>query len=405
MKRVVITGLGFVSSCGSDKDKLWDMIEQSYKKPEFITKFNASNISSHKAFELGREFCITDYTGDSRVRRKKLYSQMVAASGVKALEDAKLTPANYDNLNRIGSILTTLNGPIEVTFKYLNDLIQGGPKMASPDLFQQSVFNVAGGQLSLLLGLKGVSSTLVGCSSIQYAYDLIRSGRADVILAGGMEELHQHIYYAYNKQSMLAVDNGDGELSIPLSSRANGVVLGEGCGIAVLESLEHAEQRNARIYAELVGSVSLTDEVFNKDFRELGNEKSNGFFRAMDSVIKKNNLSTNDIDLISLAANSHPEVDKSELMAILNICKADKAEWSAVASKAFLGETLGNSEMFSLLSALMCFEKNRIPGLKYLQGENGIKSTLAKSKEKIHYGIVNSFFIGGGISCLLLKRI
>lgn len=406
-KRVVITGLGFVSSLGSDKDTLWSLMEESYKKPEAISKFNTDSFSSKTGYPMPESFSIKNYTEDSGIRRKEWYSQMVVAAGLKAVEDAGLTQDDIGDSDRYGSILTTVHGPISVTFKYLNDLVLGGPKQASPNYFQQTVFNVAGGQLSILLKLKGVSSTLVGCSSINYAFELIKSNRADMILVGGMEEMHQHIYYGYDKRSLLAKDQGDGENSLPLSKKANGAVLGEGSGIVVLESLDHALKRNARIYTEIIDHVAMTDRIFNKNFSELGSEESEGFFKTMNRLIQRNGLSTEDIDFVSLAANSHPEVDKSEIRALKKICEPANAKWSAVASKAIFGETLGNSELFALIPALMCFEKKKVPTLQYLTDEEyqDLKILDNTEREKTGQGIVNSFFVGGGINSMLLRDI
>lgn len=403
-REVVITGVGFVSNHSRTKDELWEKFEVSFQKPEPIKRFSTAQFKSHTGYDLSDGFDIKRYTTNSKVTRKEFFSKLAVAAAVETLRDAGINLREIDPA-MFGSIITTVHGPIDATFKYLSDLEKLGPQNVSPNLFQQTVLNVAGGQVSILMNLKGVSSTLVGCSSISYAYHLIEAGRADLILAGGVEEIHPHIYSSYDQLGLLSVDQGEGEFSKPLSGQANGVVLGDGAGFVLLESMEHAAKRGAKIYAKICDYVTRVDPHFCKVFNEFVPEESS-FFDVLQHILQRNNLDPLAVDLISLAANSYPKIDQAELNGIKRLFADRPGKVSCVASKAIFGETLGNSEIYALIPVLLCFEKKNAPGLKYLS-DHEVEEALVVAREAktdLNYALVNSFFVGGNVNCLLVKN-
>ena len=296
---------------------------------------------------------------------------------------------------KIGSIVNTVHGPMNVTFDYLDDLLATGPATARPILFQQTVNNVACGQVAIENQLKGVSSTIIGASSLEYAANLLRKGTADAILVAGHEELHPYIFAAYASKNMLATDKGAGERSIPYAKEANGLVLGEGAGVLILETYESATRRNAHIYAELVDEIAVTDENYCKTYDEF-KDNSTGFYRAMNTVLSKNQVAPEQVDFISIAGNSYKATDATEQAAIERIFK-DTSRMGYVASKAIFGETLGASEVLAVISALLCMEHGKVPGLSYLEEKH--------SADKADCCIVNSLFTGGNINSVLLKKV
>lgn len=395
--RVVVTGIGIVAKGISSKAELWNQILKSYMEPDVYERIGDYGFTSSKAYEIDEKKDLNEYISNSDLKRKAKFSKMLCVSGNRALEDSGITnDSEYFSRDRIGTIVTTVHGPMDVTFKFLDDVIKSGPRFASPNYFQQTVNNVACGQLCIQNNLKGVSSTLVGCSSISYAYRLLKKGLADAILTGAVEELHPHIYAGHSKKGLLATDVGNGELSLPMSETANGLVLGEASVSLILETYESATRRNAHIYAEIIDEASVTDEVFCKDFNNLAEEESTGLYRAMKKVLYKNNV---DINLISLCANSLQNVDYAEKKAIQRLCSEKQNEIGYVASKAIFGETYGNGEMAAVVSALMCIEKDYAPGLRYLSGD------MHQAKKGINYALVNSFFLGGSINSLLLGKV
>lgn len=396
--RVVVTGIGITANKIISKNDLWDCISQSIIEPDIYESIIDYGFSSKKSFWIDEKKDLNDYIQNSDLKRKAKFSKMLCVSGNRALEDAQITnDSEYFCRDRIGTIVTTVHGPMEVTFKYMDDVIKNGPRFASPNYFQQTVNNVACGQLCIQNNLKGVSSTLIGCSSISYAYKLLKKGMADAILTSAVEELHPHIYACHSKLGLLARDEGRGELSVPMSDAANGIVLGETSVSLVLETYESAIRRNAHIYAEIIDTASVTDEVFCKHFSDFADEDSTGIYRAMKKLLDKYNY---EIDLISLCANSHKSVDYSESRAIEKLFDEKRKDIGYVASKAIFGETLGSSEMAAVVCALMCIDKSYVPGLRYSEND-----TFKATKSEINYALVNSFFLGGSVNSLLLGKV
>lgn len=398
-ERLVISGIGFFSSMGCDKEKLWDGIVKSQVMPEQYSKVADKNLASCKAYEMEGHVSSDEYITNRKIKRLAEFSKMLCCAVDFALDDAGISKENEDYVpERVGSIVNTVHGPMEVTFAYLDDLLTTGPATARPIYFQQTVNNVACGQAAIENQLKGVSSTIVGASSIAYAIDLLRKGNTDAIVVGGLEELYPYMYASYSKRDMLAVDKGDGEQSVPFSDKANGIVLGEGAGVVILETYESAKRRNAHIYAEILNESVVTDEMYCKTFDEFTPGKSTGFYRAMEAVLRRSNVSAEDIDFISLAANSYKKTDDCEKEAIEKLFSKNE-QLGYVASKAVFGETLGASEVMAVISALMCMEKNQVPGLKYLS-ENNIHSC----DDNVEMCLVNSMFVGGNVNSLLLRK-
>lgn len=399
--RVVITGIGTVSANGCSTADIWKLIEKSYEIPDNYSKISTDEFTAKKAYELEEKVHLNDYIDSSDLKRKAQFSKMLCIAGQKALEDASISIDSEEiSSERIGTIVTTVHGPMVATFRYLDDVIKGGAKMASPNFFQQTVNNVAGGQLCIQNKLKGVSSTLVGCSSIVYAVNLIRQGLADAILTCGVEELHTHIFAGYDRKHMLAADQGHGEKAVPFSEQANGAILGEGSSALVLESYESAKKRKAHIYAEIIEDAALVDEEFCKDFNEFGSEKSSGLYRAMKKVLEKSGVDKEAIDFVSVAANSSKPVDNGEKNALIKLFGAKEEELGYVASKAIFGETFGASEINAVVCSLLCMKNGRVPGLLYLHD-----NTHSIEGRELEYALVNSFFIGGAVNSILLGKV
>lgn len=395
--RIVITGLGFFSGEGSEKEILWNKINESYVLPSKYDKMADKRLGSSCAYDISSRINVDDYIENKKQKRLANFSKVLCIASKNALKDAKINKEDSNYVpEKIGTIVTTVHGPMNVTFDYLDDLLITGPQTARPFLFQQTVNNVACGQVAIENKLKGVSSTIVGASSIAYAVSLLRKNLADVCLVAGIEELHPYIYSAYGQNGMLAIDDGKGERSIPCSSESNGIVLGEGSGVLIIERYESAKRRNVHIYAEILEDAVVTDDTFCKRFDEFHPDKSTGFKRAMKQAIEKGNVSVCDIGFISLAANSLPIMDSIERETIRSILN-DEENVGYVSSKAIFGETLGASEVLGTIVALLCMEKKTVPGLKYIN--NGSHAT-----DKTDYCLVNSVFTGGNVNSLLLKK-
>lgn len=395
--KLVITGVGFYTSLGYTKQNLWDAIYKSYMEPAIWS----GNICKDKLiYRIEDMSQADDIIRNRKIKRLDNFTKWLCAAAQLALEDSKLLDEDrkpiYDEM-RTGSIVTTVQGPMNITYSYLNDLYTNGPSSTRPLLFQQTVNNVACGQMAIQNKLKGVSSTLIGASSIGYAIELMRKGEADIIIVGGLEELNEYMIEGYERRGVLNSKNSN-NLSLPWRKSATGIIPGEGAGVIVIETLEHATKRGAKIYAEIIGETSVTDERFCKSFDEFDEFDSTGIYRAMTDVLERYNINPEYIDCISLASNSMKNIDSIEQKAIKDIF-GERNNIGYIASKAFFGETLGASEILSVIASLLCMEKESIPGLKYLETDQ-----FANNKLKSEICMVNSFFPGGSVNSIILKK-
>lgn len=395
--RIVVTGIGFYTSLGYKSDNLWQALQKSYVDPE---KWLGNICGDKLVYKIEDLNSVDNIIKDRKIKRLNTFSKWLCAAAKLALEDSKLCNDEgefYYDVSRAGSIVTTVHGPMDVTYSYLDDLYTSGPVAARPLLFQQTVNNVACGQMAIQNKLKGVSSTLIGSSSIGYAIELMKKNATDVVFAGGIEEINDYMIKGYEQRSLLNRRNNNG-YSLPWSEEVTGIISGEGAGVIILETYEHAKRRNAKIYAEIIAEYSVTDEKFCKFYDEFDEVKSTGIARAMNGALKNGNIEPKYIDCISIASNSIKKIDSIEQKAIKGIF-GERKDIGYIASKAIFGETLGASEILSVIAALVSLEKGSIPGLKYLQ------NNLSFEKKYV-YGtcMINSIFSGGCVNSIVLKK-
>ena len=396
--RLVITGLGYFSKIGNTKEKLDEALNDTVIVPEEYSKISDEKLKSKCAYEIEGHMDPADFLENRKLKRLAKFSQTLCCVAKAAIEDSGIRDENHPIADeRFGTIVTTTHGPLQVTFDYLTDLINEGPAFARPFLFQQTVNNVACGQVAIENKLKGVSSTIVGASSVQYAISLLRKGVADAVMVAGQEELHPYIYASYEKKGLLSTDEGKGDKSIPFAKEANGLVLGEGAGAIVLETYDNAVKRNAHIYAEVIDEAVVTDEQYINSYDEFDADKSTGLVRAMNGVLTKSGVDKKDIGFISLAANSYKKFDDVEKAAVKKVFEG-RDDLGYLATKAIFGETIGASELLAIIPALRCMEHKKVYGLQYCGADN-------HATDNTEYCLVNSVFPGGNINSLLLKNI
>jgi len=336
--RIVITGLGIVSPIGVGREEFWKncLMGTSGIKP--VQRFDVSSYRSKLGGPLP-EIDFKAFIKPANLRRMDRIGKIMVSTVKLALDDSGLDLGNEDP-HRLGISIGTGLGSSDTVDQFFRALLKEGPVGAQPLLFQTAVPNAITSHCAIEYGIKGVNITFSHKETstemaMAYAYHLLKEGRADVILSGGGDELSEPLYHVYSMLGALSPGKGKGSEGMrPFDRDRNGIVLGEGSGIIVLETLEHAEKRGARIYAELggVGLSGSTEGVLRYD-------------RSGDSIARAMSLAAENptiVDYISAAANSTPELDWAEASAIRKVFGERTKEISVSAFKSMLGEFDGS---------------------------------------------------------------
>jgi 3-oxoacyl-[acyl-carrier-protein] synthase II len=351
-KRVVVTGLGTISPLGNDVSSLWQGLLAGKSGVDYITGYDTSDHKTKfaaqvKGFDAGALF------GPREARRMDRFTQFAVAAAMQAVQDAclEITDSNRD---RIGCVIGSGIGGISTLFEQVQVFIERGPSRVSPFLVPMMIPDTAGGMVAIHLGVRGpnlavVTACATGTNAVGEAAEIIRRGQADVMLAGGSESGVIPIAMAgLNAMTALSTRNDDPQgASRPFDLNRDGFVMGEGAGVLVLESLEHAQRRKARILAEVLGYGSTNDAYHVSAPAENGV----GAARCMRMALDEAGLDLADIDYINAHGTSTPLNDKSETAAIKAVFGEQAYRIPISSTKSMTGHLLGAS---GAIEALIC---------------------------------------------------
>ena len=408
MKRVVITGIGLITPLGTGKDKTWKRLLDGECGIEKITAFDTTEYPVHIAGEV-RDFNPEDYIEKKELKKIGRFSQFAIAASKEALEDAKLeiTPENAD---RVGMIIGSGIGGLEVIEQEIGKLVEKGPKKVSPFYIPAAIANMAAGNASIYLGAKGPNKSVVtacasGTNSIGDAFQTILLGKADVIIAGGTEGTVTPSGIAgFGNLKALSTNPDPKKASRPFTVDRDGFVLGEGAGILVLEELEHAKKRRAKIYAEVVG-YGETGDAFHMTAPSDGGE---GAARAIKMALEQGNVKPEEVGYINAHGTSTPANDKNETKAI-KAAFGDHAYKLAVSStKGATGHLLGGAGGVEAAFLAMAIDEGVLPptinqdnpdpecDLYYVPNK--------AEKREIEVGLSNSLGFGGHNAVIAFRK-
>ncbi len=355
--RVVITGIGLITPVGLDRQSTWDSLLAGRSGIDRISLFDAEGFATRIAAEVD-DFDAAALLGRKESRRLDRFAQFACAATVEALEDAGIDMTTED-ADRVGVLIGSgVGGIITITDQH-EILLKKGPKRVSPFLVPMMLGDMASGQVSMMIGAKGpnfstVSACATGADSIGEALEMIRRGRADVIVAGGTEAAICPIGIAgFNSCMALSTRNDDPQAaSRPFDTGRDGFVLGEGAGLLVLESLEHAEERGAKVMAELVGYGASSDAHHVTQPHPEGE----GAARAMKWAIADAGIAAEDVDYINAHGTSTQLNDKFETIAMKKMFGDHAYDLTISSTKSMTGHLLGAAggieAAFSVLSIL-----------------------------------------------------
>ena len=364
MNQVVVTGMGVLTSVGTGVNNYWDGLLAGKCGITEVNRFDSSDIASKVASEIN-DFNAEDYMDPKEARRNDRYAQLALAATHHALKDAGLS---RDNLipERTGVIVGSGIGGMETIEKQMTALIERGPRRVSPFMIPSLIANIAGGIIAIDLGANGpnyspVSACASGSHAIGEAYEMIRRGVADMIFAGGSEAAVTRIGFAgFSSMKAMSTNFNDdpSRASRPFDRNRDGFVMGEGAGVLVLETLESAKTRGAKIYAEIIGYAATCDayHVTTPDV------ESKALTQCMNLAIGQAQIEKNSVNYVNAHGTSTPYNDKSETTALKNVFGDHAKNGLMVSStKSMTGHLLGAAGAIEAAAVCKAIETNAIP--------------------------------------------
>ncbi len=395
--RVVVTGLGIVSPIGVGKEEFWKNCLQGT-----IQRFDVSPYRSRSGAELP-EVDFKSFIKPVNLRRMDRIGKIVVSAVKLALDDSGINIGEEDS-SRMGISIGTGLGSSDTVDQFFRSLLKEGSSGATPLLFQTAVPNAITSHCSIEYGFKGVTLTFSHKETstemaIAFAYHLLKEGRADVILAGGGDELSEPLYHVYSMLGALSPQRGKGPEGMrPFDKSRNGIVLGEGGGILVLETQEHAERRGARIYAEIggVGLSGSTDGLLKYDL------KGNSIAEAISLGVEDLSI----VDYVSTAANSTVDLDRAESKAIQKVFGKRAKKIPVSSLKSMIGEFDGSGGIRACALALSLYHRVIPPtiGTREIDPQCDLNVILGQSqKREIRSAVLNACSSGGSNLSLWFK--
>jgi 3-oxoacyl-[acyl-carrier-protein] synthase II len=351
--RICITGIGVVSPIGIGKEEFLSSLKSGKSGIEEIKEFD-TRFSSSKKGGMIRSFHPKDFIPASKIRRLDRASQFAIAASKLALVDAGFT-VTQENSSRVGVVLGSGFCGLSSSEEFHRGQVLKGFLDLNPMLFPNTVPNAPSSYVSIELGIEGVNSTLVQSfctaeAAIFFACDQLRRGRADLILTGGVDELSEFLFRGFSELHLLATDGGDGERSRPYDKMRNGLTLGEGAGLLVIESEEHARSRGARIYGYILG-YSLVGKSREGDGTEDLNRSTQMALKGREGT---------PIDYLSGAGNSSKVLDALEAKSIKRIFSAKYLGIPVSSTKSMTGEAIASGGV-RMVANILSMENGFIP--------------------------------------------
>jgi 3-oxoacyl-[acyl-carrier-protein] synthase II len=408
-KRVVITGIGIVSPIGNDIETFKNSLLKGCSGISKITSFDVSEFPTKIAAEI-KDFNPENYIDKKKIRRMDRFVQFAMAASKMAIEDSKLNLENED-LSRIGVIVASGIGGIATIEREYKVLLEKGPKRISPFLIPMEIINMAGGEIAIEYGFKGPNYSIASaCASsnnaIGDALRLIRYGDADVIITGGTEAGITPLGLAgFCAARALSTRNDEPEkASRPFEKNRDGFVMGEGAGIIVIESLEHAIKRNAKIYCELCG-YGATDDAYHITAPHPDAESA---VKAMKIALEDADIKPEQIDYINAHGTSTPLNDKTETLAIKKLFGEYAYKIPISSTKSMTGHLLGAAGAIELIAIIVCMNNGFIhPTINYEIPDPECDLNYVPNKpieKQFNCAISNSLGFGGHNAVLVVKR-
>jgi 3-oxoacyl-[acyl-carrier-protein] synthase II len=407
-QRVVITGLGVMTSLGKDLETFWGSLMEGKSGVGMIESFDVSEYPTRIAAEI-KDFNPEDYMDKKEARRMDRFVQFAVAATLSAVKDAGLNIQEDTDPERVGVYVGSGIGGLSTWEEQHKILLEKGPKRVSPFFIPMMIANMASGQISMITGAKGPNSTAVtacatGTHSIGDAFKTIAHGDADVMICGGAEATISPTGVAgFCALRAMSTRNEEPEkASRPFDTGRDGFVMGEGAGILILESLEHAQKRGAKIYGEVIGYGMSGDAYHMTD------PDPDGAARCMVKAVKDAGIAPEQVDYINAHGTSTPVGDRSETTAIKKAFGDHAYKLAVSSTKSMTGHLLGAAGGVEALICALALKHGIIPPTINLENQDPECDLdyVPNVPRQADLNIVmsNSFGFGGHNATVVLKK-
>ncbi len=410
MRRVVVTGLGALTPLGIGVEESWNALVKGRSGIGPITRFDATGFPSRIAGEV-KGFDPADYIEKKDVKKMDTFIHYAVAASRMAMADAGLE-ITEDNAERVGVMIGSGIGGLPAIERYYDAYLKGGVKKVSPFFIPMTIINLASGHVSMIFGAKGPNSSVVtacatGTHAIGDAFRMIRRGEADAMIAGGTESVICPLAFGgFGAARALSTRNDEPErASRPFDAERDGFVLSEGAGVVVLEEMESALQRGARIYGEVIG-YGMSGDAYHMTQPAPEGE---GAARCMALALKEGGVEPPDVDYINAHGTSTPAGDAGETMAVKKVFGEHAYRLAVSSTKSMIGHQLGAAGAVEAIFTLLAMDSGVIPptinyenpdpecDLDYVPNE--------ARKADLRVAMSNSFGFGGTNATLLFRKV
>ncbi|MFP4167896.1 MAG: beta-ketoacyl-ACP synthase II [Desulfonatronovibrionaceae bacterium] len=403
--RVVVTGLSGLTPIGNDLEKSWSNLLAGKSGVDRITRFDCSQYATQIAAEI-KDLDITDFVPYKQAKRMDRFTRYAAAAAIMLMQDAGLEGTDLGA--ECGVLLGCGLGGLETIEQFHSKLLQSGPKRISPFYIPLLISNMASGQISIITGARGpnlatTSACASGLHAVGYAYSEIKLGRVKSMITGGVEStITPMAVSGFNAMRALSTRNDEPQkASRPFDRDRDGFVIGEGCGLLLLESLDSALERGAEIYAEVVGFGASADAYHMTAPEESGE----GMALAIKGALREADIAPEEVDHVNAHGTSTYLNDLCETRAIKKVFAEHSRNLSLTANKSMLGHMLGAAGGIESVFSVMTLKEGIIPGTINLENpdeECDLDYTPGRSREQeVRCVLCNSFGFGGTNASIL----
>ena len=408
-RRVVVTGMGAITPLGLDVASFWEGLKSGQNGVALITSFDPTGQPVRFAAEVKR-FSPENYLERKEARRMDRFTQFAIAATKEALAHSGLQITD-ENRTRIGTLIASGIGGLQTLEEQHRVFLERGPDRVSPFLIPMMIANMASGQVAIQFGLQGpctavVTACAAGTNAIGDAWEIIRRGDADVMIAGGTEAAITPLALAsFANARALSIRNDDPEhASRPFDAERDGFVMGEGAGVLVLEELEHALQRGAPILAEITG-YAMTADAYHITAPD---PEGDGARRVMELAMRKAGVAPDEVDYINAHGTSTPANDRLETLAIKRAFGKHAYRLAISSTKSMTGHLLGAAGAVEAIATVLAIQHQTAPPTINYQVPDPecdldyVPNTARPMK--IDIALSNSFGFGGHNATLVFKR-
>ncbi len=407
-KRVVITGLGILSSIGKGREDFWQGLREGRSGSRPVTLFDASRFDVQVAGEI-TDFDAKTYMGVKGLRSLDRSTKLLVSAAKLAIDDSRFT-ITEENTDDLGVSVGTTLGSVKSIGDFHEVTLREGPRYTNPALFPNTVINSPASQVSIWHNIKGFNTTIstgftASTDAMKYAYDFIQLDRVKLVFAGGVEELCEQTFLGFHVLKFLSGSTpGQKVINCPFDKRRNGILLSEGACLLAMEELDHAQKRDAKILGEVIGFGTRFDPFRINKY----NPRATGLIEAMRLALEDAQMIANDIDYICANANSTPSADRVETFAIKEVFGKRAHSIPVSAVKSMVGESFSVSGAFAAAASLAVLNQGFIfPTINYQAKDPDCDLDYVPNKAR-KADVKNILLIttapSGGNTCMVLRK-